>query len=407
MKHLSFIASLVLASSLVAADRVALVIGNGAYPGGGRLENPVRDARAVGAVLQQAGFEVIALEDARVESIYEGLERLKQRLAGGKIGLVFYAGHGVEVEGKNYLLPVDAGLESAAQLRIQAVALDTVLEDLKSTRCTARLVILDCCRNNPLTRSWLRSRSVGGGLAEVGDASLPESTMIMFSAGPGQMALDGTGENSPFTAALVKHMRQPGLSLFDAFIQTSDEVSSLTQKRQEPWVKFDGAGRVFREFSFQAGAATPKASVPLMPPALKPAPVAVSSPAPSAPASDPALDKEDAMRGVREKDTLTGELLTTGVCIRNAGKTAIQYQVLTESGWQTRTLGAGTEKVVIQTHGGGIRVKQSGRFRKVPMTGFTQPHYEFNDPNLNNIERMARARPNVLRARPDGDVELD
>lgn len=280
---LRMLCTVFLAFNALAAERTALVIGNNAYPGDGRLENPARDARAVGAVLQQAGFEVLSVVDATVETFYESLERLKQRAAGGKIGLIFYAGHGVEVDGKNYLLPVDAELETSAQLRTQAVALDTVLGDLKSARCAASLVILDCCRNNPLrTRSWMRSRSIGGGLAELGDAALPESTMVMFSAGPGQQALDGTGENSPFTAALVKHMQQPGLSLFDAFIQTSDDVSSLTQKRQEPWVKFDGAGRVFREFSFNSGTAAATKTIPVMPPAATPPPVkpAVAAPKP-------------------------------------------------------------------------------------------------------------------------------
>ncbi|MFO1481769.1 MAG: caspase family protein [Verrucomicrobiaceae bacterium] len=251
-------------------DRVALVIGNNAYSGDGRLENPVRDARAVSGVLRQAGFEIIAVENAKVEQLYDGLERLKKQAEGGKIGLVFYAGHGVEVDGKNYLLPVDAELENAAQLRTQAVALDTVLADLKAARCEASLVILDCCRNNPLTRSWLRSRSLGGGLAEIGDAALPNSTMVMFSAGPGQQALDGTGENSPFTAALVQRMQQPGISLFDAFLGTSDEVSRMTGKRQEPWVKFDGAGRVFREFSFHAGHGPVPALTPMTPPVIPP-----------------------------------------------------------------------------------------------------------------------------------------
>ncbi|MGV3659061.1 MAG: caspase family protein [Prosthecobacter sp.] len=262
-----------------AADRAALVIGNNAYIHGGPLENPIRDAQAVAGALKQANFEVIEIQDAKVEDFYDGLERLKQKARNGRLALVFYAGHGVEVDGKNYLLPVDADLQNAAQLRTQAVELEAVLTDLKTTRCDASLVILDCCRDKPefATRSWMRSRSISGGLAELPETGLPESTMVMFSAGPGQKALDGTGQNSPFTAALVSRLQQPGLSLLDAFFGTSDDVARVTGNKQEPWVKFNGAGRVFRQLVFLPSKGEMPRTTPLPPPTSPPLPRTASA----------------------------------------------------------------------------------------------------------------------------------
>mgnify|MGYP000906934689 CR=1 FL=1 len=242
-----------------ASERVALVVGNDAYRHAPKLRNAVADSRLVATVLKEAGFEVIALEDAGVEAFYEGLERMKTLSGRARVGLVYFAGHGMEVEGRNYLLPVDAELSTSAQLRTQAVSLDAVLEELAATRLPAKLAILDCCRDNPLSRSWLGSRSSGGGLGELKDGDLPDATMVMFSAGPGQVALDGVGANSPFTGALAARLRQPGQSVFEAFLGTSDDVVTATGSRQEPWVKFDGAGRAFRDLVFVPGG-TPRPS---------------------------------------------------------------------------------------------------------------------------------------------------
>ena len=243
--------------SSIAAERVALVIGNGAYEHTPRLVNPVRDADAVEKLLGKAGFEIVLIKDADAEAVYAGLEKFKIASRGARIGLVYYAGHGVEVDGKNYLLPVDAELSTSSQLRTQAVALDTILSDMEDIRLPAKMVILDCCRDNPLaSRSWLASRSSArGGLSELKDESVPSSTMIMFASAPGNVALDGVGENSPFTTALLHHLAKPEVSAFDAFLGVSDMVVKLTNERQIPWIKFDGAGRTFRLFSLNKGEA--------------------------------------------------------------------------------------------------------------------------------------------------------
>jgi peptidoglycan hydrolase-like protein with peptidoglycan-binding domain len=151
------------------------------------------------------------------------------------------------VEGENYLLPVDAELERSIQLRSQAISLETILEDLSEARLESKVVILDCCRDNPLKRSWMNTRSVGRGLAPILDVNMPEASLVVYSADPGQVALDGNDGNSPFTKALANRLRQPGQNLLQAFLKTSDDVVDQTGGRQEPWVKMDAAGRAMRE----------------------------------------------------------------------------------------------------------------------------------------------------------------
>lgn len=136
---------------------------------------------------------------------------------------------------------------------------------MQDSNFTAKMVILDCCRNNPITRSWARTRSVSNGLGEIAGYSLPPSTLIMYAAAPGRVALDGEGDNSPFTEALLKELREPGVSALNAFFNTSDRVIAATGNLQEPWVKFDGSGRAFRKLSFQGELEVPvaKAETPI------------------------------------------------------------------------------------------------------------------------------------------------
>lgn len=209
-----------------AADRIAIVFGNNAYQHASPLANPINDATVVAAMLEkQMGFTLVKppkgsdpsstqesiWKDVNLDRFYQGLEAFKREGATAKIGLIYYAGHGLEVDEVNYLLPVDAELAESSQLRSQAVKVSEILADLKATGLPSKLLILDCCRDNPLpTRSWARTRSNTAGLAAIADTAMPEATMILFSAGPGQQALDGEGGNSPFTAALVKELPQPG-----------------------------------------------------------------------------------------------------------------------------------------------------------------------------------------------------
>jgi hypothetical protein len=178
------------------------------------------------------------------------------------VGLFYYAGHGMEESGRNYLIPVGATLETRAQLSTQTVSLEKVLTAMDEVRITAKMIVLDCCRNDPFgNRSWRRSRGNERGLAPVSEMQLPEATMLVFSAAPGKVAFDGSGSNSPFTKAFVTEIKAPGVSFMDAFFKIADSVRAETGE-QEPWIKFDGAGRTFRTFSFVL---TPAIFVPTFP----------------------------------------------------------------------------------------------------------------------------------------------
>jgi len=241
-----FTVTFLAACSTFGSERVAFVVGNDAYIHGSPLRNAVSDSRLISKALAKCGFTVISIENANIEKFYEGLDQFKQKCSTADVGLIYYAGHGIEVDGQNYLLPVDANLESRSQLRTQAIELSTVLRDMEDSKLPVKLAILDCCRDNPLKRSWIVSRTASKGLGELKDESLPEVSMIMYSARPGEVAYDGEGANSPFSTALAARLVIPGQSVFDAFYDTADDVVVATGKKQEPWVKADGSAQAFR-----------------------------------------------------------------------------------------------------------------------------------------------------------------
>lgn len=234
------------------SSRVALVVGNDKYQNGTPLVNAAADSKLMTDTLQKAGFEVVVLTNATISEFYEGLDQFKRAARTAEVGLVYFAGHGIEEDGSNYLLPVDAKLESKSQLPLQAVPLESVLRGMEDADLPVKLVVLDCCRNNPLQRSW-RTRSfdgergLGEGIVDIPEEMLPDTSMILFAASPGEIALDGRGENSPFTTALSSRLLVPGTSVFDAFLGTSDDVLAATDRKQEPWVKFDGSGQAVRK----------------------------------------------------------------------------------------------------------------------------------------------------------------
>ena len=217
------------------SERVALVIGNGAYRGGNvtELSNPGNDARAVAAKLGGLGFEVTSGIDLGRAEFFDLLAEFGKQAEGAEAALLFYAGHGMQVEGENYLIPVDAGsLKEETDLPRDAVNLDYVLGKMKGK---TNLVFLDACRNNPF-RGF---RSSGGrGLAVVSAESVEEmggGVLISYAADPGKLALDGEGQNSPYTEALLKHMGRRGVSVGDMLTGVKADVEDATGGAQHPW----------------------------------------------------------------------------------------------------------------------------------------------------------------------------
>lgn len=219
-----------------AEQRLALVIGNSAYKHTGVLPNPKNDATAVAEALERIGFDGVTLKfDQGYEALRRTIRDFGQAAKDADVAVVFFAGHGMEIAGQNYLVPIDAKLASDRDVEFEAVKLDTVLRQVESAR-KLRLVILDACRNNPLGTKMKRSkgatRSVSRGLKSVepdGDV------LVAFAAKHGTVAEDGSGSNSPYTKALLRHLETPGLEINFLFRRVRDSVRKETSRRQEPF----------------------------------------------------------------------------------------------------------------------------------------------------------------------------
>src|SRR5882757_4385672 len=237
-RRLFLAAALLLVCQPAFADkRVALVIGNSAYQNVARLPNPVNDGATIAATLKDAGFDVVdSRHDLPAAETRRVLRDFADRARDADIAVVYYAGHGIEVDGGNYLIPVDAKLERDTDVYDEALSLDRVLLAIEPAK-RLRLVILDACRDNPFSKVMKRtvaSRAIGQGLAKIEPSS--PNMLIAYSAKAGSTAADGDGKNSPFTVALSKHLTTPGLDVRRAFGFVRDDVLKTTGNRQEPFV---------------------------------------------------------------------------------------------------------------------------------------------------------------------------
>lgn len=221
----------------LAEKRVALVVGNSAYQHVRPLANPANDAEAMSAMFKSAGFDVVEFRrDLTTADMRRALRDFSDEVRDADVAVVYYAGHGVEIEGTNYLVPVDAVLERDIDAYDEAISLDRVLMVVEPAR-QLRLIILDACRDNPFSTTMVHtmaSRSVGRGLTKVEPSS--PNTLIAYAARAGSTAADGDARNSPFTTALVKYLPRPGLDLRKAFGFVRDDVLKATRNRQEPFV---------------------------------------------------------------------------------------------------------------------------------------------------------------------------
>src|SRR6185312_13034670 len=231
-------AALILICQPALADkRVALVLGNSAYQNEPPLANPVNDAALMADTFKKAGFDLVELkQNLTVQETRRVLRDFTDKASDADIAVIYYAGHGIEVDGSNYLIPVDARLERDDDVYDEAFSLDRILATVEPAK-RLRLVILDACRDNPFAQKMkktLATRSIGRGLAKVEPAS--PNTLIAYSAKAGSTAADGSGKNSPFTTALSRHLTAPGLDVRRAFGFVRDDVLKTTNNRQEPYV---------------------------------------------------------------------------------------------------------------------------------------------------------------------------
>jgi uncharacterized caspase-like protein len=231
-----------------AERRVAFVVGNGAYKNVEALPNPPIDAKAISSTLRNVGFEVVEGTNLTRDEMTERLLDFGKKAQGADVALFFYAGHGIAVNGTNYLLPIDANLKSEMDVKLgAAINVDLTLEQTMGD-AKVKLVFLDACRDNPFaakirSSSATRSVSVASGLAEMKSG---EGTLIAFATGPGQTALDGLqGTNSPFTRALLANLTAPGVEIQQAMTKVRAQVNEETQKQQLPWGHTNLIGSVY------------------------------------------------------------------------------------------------------------------------------------------------------------------
>ena len=218
------------ATTLDEARRTALVVGNAAYTHAEPLRNPVNDAAAVADALEDLGFDVTRVLDAPQDDMTLKIVEFGRQIRAGDVALFYYAGHGLQVEGENYLVPVDAEIENEAQVRELAVAAGFVLDAMKNADAGLRIMILDACRNNPyMGRGW---RGGGGGTRGL---SADGPTLIAYATAPNDVAADGDGDHSPYTEELVRHIRQP-LPVGTMFERVQNAVYERTERRQAPFI---------------------------------------------------------------------------------------------------------------------------------------------------------------------------
>src|SRR5712691_3765560 len=208
--------------------RLALVIGNSAYRES-PLRNPVNDVRAIAQRFRELGFTVLAHENATKRTMEAAIIEFGRRLAEGGAGAFYYAGHGLQVRGRNYLVPVDADIDDEAMTRVAAVDVELLLEQMAEAKNRVNMVILDACRNNPFER---RMRGASRGLAAV-DAA--RGTLVAYATAPGSVAADGDGQNGLYTEELLEALREPGLKIEEVFKRVRVNVSRRSKGAQTPW----------------------------------------------------------------------------------------------------------------------------------------------------------------------------
>ncbi|HER09350.1 MAG TPA: hypothetical protein ENO20_10630 [Bacteroides sp.] len=239
--------------------RIALVIGNSAYKHGGVLRNPVNDAMSMKKTLTRAGFEVMDYYNLSQGEMKAAIDEFGMKLRGYQVGLFFFAGHGIQTKGDNYLIPVDAMLQNEMQVEYDCVRADRVLAHMDASRADVNIVILDACRNNPFERSWNRS-GAGKGLAFM---NAPTGTLIAYATAPGSVASDGTGMNGLYTESILENLMIPDISILEMFQLVRKSVSQKSNYQQTPWESTSLVGNFYFHRSNMATATSGHTDQPI------------------------------------------------------------------------------------------------------------------------------------------------
>jgi uncharacterized protein len=242
-----------------ASDRIALVLGNSKYQSVPKLDNPSNDAADFAAKLREIGFDVIEQRDATRDGMANAVRAFADRIQSAKVALFFYAGHGLQMAGENYLLPVDAKVEKEADVRFNAISLNDIQQEMEGPG-RANIIVLDACRDNPFAEKLAHS---GRGIASRGLGRMDASgvgSLVVFSTQPNNIALDGSGRNSPFMSALLKRVDTPGLEVRQMISRVRGDVLAATDQKQVPWDNSSLVGDVY--LTGQPGSPPPAAAPP-------------------------------------------------------------------------------------------------------------------------------------------------
>ncbi len=227
---------------------MALVIGNSNYINGGILLNPVNDAKAIAQALRKLNFEVMEYENIQQIKMKKVIDKFGDRLRKSDVGLFFYAGHGLQVKGRNFLVPVDANITSENDVEYNCVNTGRILAKMEAANCKTNIIILDACRDNPFARSW--SRGIIRKESGLAFMSAPSGSFIAYATSPGKTALDGVaGKNGVYTSALLKYMKTPNITIEDMFKMVRADVEKSTNGQQIPWESTSLKGNFY--FSIQ------------------------------------------------------------------------------------------------------------------------------------------------------------
>ena len=243
--------------------RLALIIGNGSYSST-ILANPENDARAIRTALKEVGFTVLLYENLSQSKMKEAIDDFGMRLKDYEVGLFFYAGHGIQAKGFNYLIPVDGKITNEQQVEYDCVRADRILSLMETSGTKVNIIILDACRNNPFEKSWTRSATAPG----LAFMSAPKGTLIAYATAPGSTASDGSGKNGLYTAAILESMKIPDITILQMFQHVRNIVAIKSQNQQMPWESTSLTGDFY--FHPVKMAAPPVETKPVEIPAAKP-----------------------------------------------------------------------------------------------------------------------------------------
>ena len=225
----------------------ALVLGNGNYPDGDDLANPVHDAEDLGVKLKSYGFNVIVATDSTAKQMEIQLKGFRNLLETHEVGLFFFAGHGMQIEGRNYLLALDTDMESETDAKHSSLSLDKVVDVMANSTAATKIIVLDACRNNPWERKWHR----GPGTRGLASVYAPKGTIIGFATSPGEVAYDGVGRNGTYTAALLQHIDTPDCTIETMFKRVRNTVAAASGGKQTSWEHTSLSGEFY--FSLSLG----------------------------------------------------------------------------------------------------------------------------------------------------------